>query len=76
MMSNGKNGQTGDNCIGFGLGIRMNIDVLNAQQQFYTAQCDLAKARYGTLFQGLKLKAAAGILAESDVVDTNAQLEK
>ena len=64
------------NRIGFGLGIRMNIDVLNAEQQLYTAKRDLAKARYDTLFQGLKLKAAAGILAEPDVAEISAQLEK
>ena len=63
------------NRVGFGLGIRMNIDVLNAEQQLYTAQRDLAKARYDTLFQGVKLKAAAGILAEPDVTEISAQLE-
>jgi outer membrane protein len=62
------------NQIGFGLGIRMNIDVLNAQQQLYTAQRDLAKARYDTLFQGFKLKAAAGILTESDVIQLSKQM--
>ncbi|HCA27165.1 MAG TPA: type I secretion protein TolC [Betaproteobacteria bacterium] len=55
------------NRIGFKLGIRMNINVLNAEKQLYTARRDLAKARYGALFQGLKLKAAAGILAASDL---------
>jgi outer membrane protein len=43
------------------------IDVLNAEQQLYTAQRDLIKARYDTLLQGLKLKAAAGVLSEADV---------
>lgn len=62
------------NKVGFGLGIRMNIDVLNAEQQFYTAQRDLAKARYDTLLQGLKLKAAAGVLTEEDVVTINGLL--
>jgi len=55
------------NRIGFKLGIRMNINVLNAEKQLYTARRDLAKARYDTLFQGLKLKAAAGILTASDL---------
>lgn len=62
------------NRVGFGVGIRTNIDVLNAEQQLYTAQRDLAKARYDTLFQGLKLKAAAGLLAEPDVTEVSAQL--
>lgn len=64
------------NQAGFGLGIRTNIDVLNAQQQLYTAQRDLVKARYDTLFQGLKLKAAAGMLAESDVAEISAEMRK
>jgi outer membrane protein len=55
------------NQIGYKLGIHMNIDVLNAEQQLYTSQRDLLKARYDTLFQGFKLKAAAGVLTESDV---------
>jgi outer membrane protein len=62
------------NQVGYKLGIHMNIDVLNAEQQLYTAQRDLIKARYDTLFQGLKLKAAAGVLSESDVEMVNAML--
>lgn len=62
------------NQAGFGVGIRMNIDVLNAEQQLYSAQRDLAKARYDTLLQGLKLKAAAGALSEDDVLTVNALL--
>ena len=59
------------NQVGYKLGIHMNIDVLNAEQQLYTSQRDLVKARYDTLFQGLKLKAASGILVEEDVYAVN-----
>ena len=59
------------NQIGYKLGIHMNIDVLNAEQQLYAARRDLVKARYETLFQGLKLKAAAGVLTESDLKEVN-----
>jgi len=62
------------NQIGYQLGIHVNIDVLNAEQQLYTAQRDLVKARYDTLFQGFKLKAAAGELSESDVLVVNGLL--
>ncbi len=62
------------NQIGYKLGIHMNIDVLNAEQQLYTAQRDLLKARYDTLFQGFKLRAAAGVLTESDVQEVNGLL--
>lgn len=59
------------NQAGYKLGIRINIDVLNAEQQLYTSLRDLTKARYDTLFQGLKLKAAAGVLSEDDLSAIN-----
>ena len=42
--------------IGYCIGTRINIDVLNAQQQqqLFTAQRDLLKARVDTLLQGLR----------------------
>lgn len=64
------------NQVGYRLGIHINIDVLNAEQQLYTAQRDLVKARYDTLLQGLKLKAAAGALTEADVVVVNGFLAR
>lgn len=62
------------NLAGYRLGLRINSDVLNAQQQLFATKRDLAKARYGTLFAGLKLKAAAGVLSESDVQVVNGLL--
>ena len=62
------------NRVGYKLGIRINVDVLNAQQQLFGAQRDLSKARYGALLQGLKLKAAAGSLTEGDLAAVNAML--
>ena len=63
-----------DNQAGYKLGLRINSDVLNAQQQLFASKRDLAKARYDTLFAGLKLKAAAGVLSESDVQVINGLL--
>jgi len=63
------------NRVGYKLGIRINIDVLNAEQQLFTAQRDLSKARYETLLQGFKLKAAAGVLSETDLKAVNAMLQ-
>ena len=57
---------------GFRVGVRTNVDVLNAQQQLYVAQRDLSKARHEALLQGIKLKAAAGILGEDDLRTLNA----
>lgn len=62
------------NRAGYRLGIRINLDVLNAEQQLYTAQRDLTKARYDTLVQGFKLKAAAGTLGETDLLAVNGLL--
>jgi len=56
------------------VGVRINIDVLNAQQQLYSTERDLAKARYDALLSGLRLKAASGILSEDDVRQVNGLL--
>jgi outer membrane protein len=63
------------NRMGYGLGIRINSDVLNAEQQLFSARRDLVKARYDTLLQGLKLKAAAGELNEEDLLAINRMLQ-
>jgi len=62
------------NLLGYQVGIRINIDVLNAQQQLYTTRQTLAKARYDTIVNGLRLKAAAGSLKEDDMVAVNGLL--
>jgi len=59
---------------GYELGIYNNVKVLDAEQQLYTAKRDLVKARYETLFQALKLKAATGMLSEDDLIIANALL--
>jgi protease secretion system outer membrane protein len=48
-------------------GVRINLDLLNAQQQLYTSQRDLAQARYSYLLGLLRLRAAAGTLDASSV---------
>lgn len=48
-------------------GVRINLDLLNAKQQLFISQRDLAQARYGYLMAGLKLRAAAGTLALEDL---------
>jgi outer membrane protein len=63
------------NRIGYGLGLRINSDVLNAQQQLFSATQDLEKARYDTVFQGLKLKAAVGELSVQDLVRVSALMQ-
>jgi outer membrane protein len=62
------------NKLGYQVGVRINIDVLNAQRQLYQTRTDLAKARYNTILAGLKLKQAAGSLREEDLQPINALL--
>ncbi|AXA92856.1 TolC family outer membrane protein [Massilia sp. YMA4] len=62
------------NKLGYQVGVRINIDVLNAQRQLYSTQRDLSKARYDTIMNGLRLKAAAGSLKEEDLRPINALL--
>ncbi|MCX5590098.1 TolC family outer membrane protein [Alcaligenes endophyticus] len=63
------------NQLGYEVGVRINIDVLNAQQQLYQTQRDLAKARYDTVLNGLRLKASTGALNETDLQAVNDMLE-
>jgi len=62
------------NQLGYQVGIRINIDVLNAQQQLYTTRQTLSKARYDTIVNGLKLRSAAGSLKEDDLIAVNSLL--
>jgi len=59
------------NKLGYEVGVRINIDVLNAQQQVFSTLRDLSRARYDAILNGLRLKAAAGTLGEADVVEVN-----
>jgi outer membrane protein len=63
------------NKLGYEVGVRINIDVLNAQSQLFDTRQKLAKARLDTLGALLKLKAAAGTLGDDDVAAINALLE-
>jgi outer membrane protein len=62
------------NKLGYEVGVRINIDVLNAQQQVFQTRRDLAVARYNTLTNHLRLKAAAGSLREEDLAEVNRAL--
>lgn len=60
--------------LGYQVGVRINIDVLNAQQKLSNTRQSLAKARYDSIMSGLRLKAAAGSLKEADLAEVNALL--
>jgi outer membrane protein len=63
------------NRLGYEVGVRINIDVLNAQQQLFSTRRDLALARYNTITNQLRLKASGGGLREEDVEEINRALE-
>ena len=62
------------NKLGYEVGVRINIDVLNAQTQLYNTQSQLAQARYNLLTTQLKLKQAVGSLAVPDLEKINTYL--
>ena len=64
------------NKLGYTVGVRINIDVLNSQSQLFQTKRDLAKARYDVLVGGLKLRQANGTLKIDDLQSVNALLSK
>lgn len=64
------------NKLGYQVGVRINIDVLNSQSQLFQTKRDLAKARYDVLLGGLKLRQANGTLTAEDLGPVNALLAK
>jgi len=62
--------------LGYKVGVRVNLDVLNAQTQLFQTQRDLAKARYDVLVGNLRLRQASGQLAPADVDAVNRLLAK
>ena len=62
------------NKLGYQVGVRINIDVLNSQSQLFQTKRDLAKARYDVLLGQLKLRQATGTLTEADLAAINALL--
>jgi outer membrane protein len=54
--------------LGYRVGIRVNVDVLNAQSQLFQTRRDLARARYDVLLGTLRLRQAAGRLTPADIL--------
>ena len=64
------------NRLGYQVGVRINIDVLNSQSQLFQTKRDLAKARYDVLVGGLRLRQANGSLRAEDLQTINNLLVK
>ena len=63
------------NKLGYEVGVRINIDVLNAENQVYVTRRDHARAVLDTLLAQLRLKASTGALGDEDVAAINALLD-
>ncbi len=61
---------------GMEVGLRVRVDLLNAEQQLFTSRRDLSAARYQTLVSTLQLKAAAGVISEQDLKTLDALLKE
>jgi outer membrane protein len=59
------------NRLGYQVGVRINIDVLNAQSQLFQTKRDLAQARYNVLLGHLRLRQANGTLQAEDLARLN-----
>jgi outer membrane protein len=62
--------------LGYQVGVRINIDVLNSQSLLFDTKAKLAKARYDVLMGGLKLRQASGTLKADDLQAINNLLQQ
>ena len=62
--------------LGYQVGVRILLDVLNATTQLVQTQRDLKRARYDFLLAALRLKASTGALTEDDIAGINVLLDK
>ncbi|MGZ7458636.1 hypothetical protein ACXPVS_18250 [Pseudomonas sp. Ma2-10] len=60
--------------MGYKVGMRVGIDVLEAQGKLSDIVQQLSRARYDTLLAQLQLKATVGALSEADIIEVNALL--
>ena len=64
------------NKLGYQVGVRINIDVLNSQSQLFQTKRDLAQAHYTVLLGGLRLRQASGTLTPEDLLQVNGLLAR
>ena len=62
--------------LGQEVGVRTQVDVLNAQQLRFSAQRDLAQSKYNYVLSLLRLEAAIGELTEDDLAVVNQWLDR
>ena len=57
--------------IGYKVGTRNVVDLLQAEKNLYSAEKNLANAKYDYILANLRLALAAGTISPSDIVDIN-----
>lgn len=62
--------------LGYRVGVKVNLDVLNAQRDLFQTQRDLARQRYDVVLGSLKLRQASGQLTAADIDAVNALLAR
>ena len=62
------------NKLGYSVGVRININVLDAQSKLFDTKAKLAKARYDVLMGHLKLRQLSGVLQLEDLQNINSLL--
>ena len=62
--------------LGRDVGVRTQVDVLNAQQLIFSASRDLAQSKYNYVLSLLRLEAAVGELTEDDLAVLNRWLNR
>lgn len=62
--------------LGYEVGIRTSVDLLNARQQLFSAKRDLLQVRYQYLVSMIRLKTASGIITEADIQEIDQLLVK
>jgi outer membrane protein len=62
--------------LGQEVGVRTQVDVLNAQQLLFSARRDLAQSKYTYILSLLRLEAAIGELTENDLAAVNQWLAR
>jgi outer membrane protein len=62
--------------LGYKVGVKTNLDVLNAQTQLFSTRSNLAKARHDTLLGTLRLRSASGQLRAEDLATIEPLLER
>ena len=63
------------NQLGYQVGVKINIDVLNAQSQLFDTLAHLAHARYDALLAEIRLRQASGVLQDSDIAAMSLQMQ-